>query len=117
MGRTEQILNRLDELYNGYVNDLLKLSKNELIEKSADISFVKQMYDLLHDDAEELPDALVYSLNNGNKAFDKFLEHWHKSEQNRYEDEREVMREIVISCNHELASKYNTEEDDEDLEM
>lgn len=117
MGRTEKILDRLDELYTGYVNNLLKLSKNELIDKAEDISFVKKICDLLHDDAEELPDALAYGLNNGNKALDKFLEHWHNSEQNRYEDEREVMRGIIINCNHEFAREYNTEEDDEDMEM
>lgn len=117
MGRTEKILDRLDALYSDYVNNLLKLSKNELIDKAEDISFVKKICDLLHDDAEELPDALVYSLNSGNKAFDKLLEHWHRSEQNRYEDEREVMRGIIINCNHELAQEYNTEEDDEDMEM
>lgn len=117
MGRTEQILNRLDKLYSDYVNNLLKLSKNELIDKAEDIAFVKKICGLLHDDAEELPDAHVYGLNNGNKALDKFLGHWHSSEQNRYEDEREVMREIIINCNHELAQEYNTEEDDEDMEM
>lgn len=117
MGRTEKILDRIDELYNDYVKSLLNCSKHELIDKAEDIAFVKKIADLLHDDAEELPNAFVYNMQCSDTALYELLGKWHNSAENRREDEKEVMREIVLNRNNELESVYRFEETDDEMEM
>lgn len=117
MERTEKILDRIDELYNAYVKSLLNCSKRELIDKAEDIAFVKKITDLLHDDAEELPNAFVYNMQCSDTALYELLGKWHNSAENRREDEKEVMREIILSRNNELESVYRFEETDDEMEM
>lgn len=114
---TEKIHNRIDELYNAYVKSLLNCSQRELIDKAEDIAFIKQIRDLLHDDAANLPNAFSYNLQCSDTALYELLGKWHNSSENRREDEREVMREIVLRRNNELASIYHFEEMDDELEM
>ena len=117
MGRTEKILDRIDELYKGFVQKQLECSKQELISKAEDIAFVNKIADLLHDDAEELPEYLVAHLHKEDTLFSELLGMWKNAEPNRREDAREVMREIVLSRNNELESIYCFEEMDDELEM
>lgn len=117
MGRTEKILDRIDELYNAYVKTLLNCSQRELIDKAEDIAFIKQITDLLHDEAEELPDAFVYNMQCSDTALYELLGKWQTTASNRREDERDVMRELVLNRNSELASVYRFEEMDDELEM
>lgn len=116
MGRIEKILDRIDELYKGFVEKQLECSKRELISKAEDIAFVNKIADLLHDDAEELPECLVAHLHKEDTLFSELLGMWKNAESNRIEDENETLRGLYIQRNNELAELYSVEDMDE-LEM
>lgn len=117
MGQTEKILERIDELYNNYAKSLLDCSKRELIDKAEDIAFIKQITDLLHVDAEELPNAIVFYMQCSDTVLYELLGKWHNSASNRREDERDVLREIIMNRNSELEEIYRFEEMDDELEI
>ena len=72
---------------------------------------------VLHDDAEELPDALVYPLRHTDPFFSELYAMWKDAEPNRREDERETLRELFMTANHRFAETYPAEEMDEDMEL
>ena len=117
MGRTEKILDRIDELYKGFVQKQLECSKQELISKAEDIAFVNKIADLLHDDAEELPECLVAHLHKEDTLFSELLGMWKNAEPNRREDENETLRGLFMRRNSELTELYSVEEVDDELEM
>lgn len=106
MERTEKIRSRINELYQNYMNVLLGRSKREIIDKAEDIAFVKKIADLIDDDAEELPNAFVFNMQCSDHMFDELLGQWHNAEPNRREDEREILRALVMEKDRELAKVY-----------
>lgn len=117
MGRTEKILERIDELYKGFIEKQLECSKKELISNAENIAFVNKIADLLHDDAEELPECLVTYLHKEDTLFSELLEMWKNTEPNRREDENETLRSIFIQKNRELSELYSDKDMDDELEM
>lgn len=117
MNRVTEIQEKIYEQYNRYIDDMLTRSPKYLLDHAEEIAFVKQTADLLHDDAEELPDALVYHLRHTDTFFSELYAMWKDAEPNRREDERETLRELFMTANHRFAETYPAEEMDEDMEL
>lgn len=117
MNRIEMLQERIQQLYNAYLQTVRSCTNMEIINQAEDIAFVKQAAELLYYDAEELPEFLEYHIHHSDFAITDLLSSWNATKCGRMEDDREVIRNLFVRENAKLSNTYSIEDIDDEIEM